>query len=97
MHSCILWFSVRFSRVIFIFTLTDAIPKVVKKAKPRSSGWGAEGLTGEIFVFEGFQNDGGGGQKDFVVIELCTCLSLFMDIARICETTHTINILKTDP
>ena len=60
-----LWFSVRLFGVIFIFTLADAISKVVKKAKPRSSGWGAEGPTGEIFVFEGFQNDGGGGPEGF--------------------------------
>ena len=29
------------SGVIFILNFADAIPKVVKKPKPRSSGWGA--------------------------------------------------------
>ena len=72
MHSCILWFLVRLSKVIFILNFAAAISKAVKKNETAFVGVGdQEALyAAEIFFFGGIQNGGPrvGGPGGFLLL-----------------------------
>ena len=60
---------------------------MVKKAKPRSLGWGARNryMRAKSLVSEDFKTaaPGVGDRGCLVVGAFCACLGLFMDISRI--------------